>query len=309
MIVITDTPLIDRFALTPAALRNAAGEYVLPSEQSMRLAAARAEPLGGTVVVQPDPGAKVKGAYPLTSYTYAATTAATLTEDQARAYADLLTYAAAEGQRLGNEMGQLPYGYVPLSSAELKQLTRASTTIVKTAGVAEELLTFSGPARVFESQEAAVEGILNGRVDAGDCVVIRYEGPRGGPGMQEMLYPTSYIKAKGLGKACALVTDGRFSGGTSGLSIGHVSPEAAGGGAIALVEEGDTIVIDIPQRRINIDVSEDELDRRRAAMIERGPSAFTPTNREREVSTALRAYAAMVTSADTGAVRDLSLLD
>jgi len=127
--------------------------------------------------------------------------------------------------------------------------------------------------------------------------------------MQEMLYPTSYIKAKGLGKACALVTDGRFSGGTSGLSIGHVSPEAAGGGAIALVEEGDTIVIDIPQRRINIDVSEDELDRRRAAMIERGPSAFTPTNREREVSTALRAYAAMVTSADTGAVRDLSLLD
>ncbi len=181
--------------------------------------------------------------------------------------------------------------------------------IVKTAGVAEELLTFSGPARVFESQEAAVEGILNGRVDAGDCVVIRYEGPRGGPGMQEMLYPTSYIKAKGLGKACALVTDGRFSGGTSGLSIGHVSPEAAGGGAIALVEEGDTIVIDIPQRRINIDVSEDELDRRRAAMIERGPSAFTPTNREREVSTALRAYAAMVTSADTGAVRDLSLLD
>lgn len=180
--------------------------------------------------------------------------------------------------------------------------------IVKTAGVAEELLTFSGPARVFESQEAAVEGILNGKVGAGDCVIVRYEGPRGGPGMQEMLYPTSYIKAKGLGKACALVTDGRFSGGTSGLSIGHVSPEAAGGGTIALVEEGDTIVIDIPNRVIKVDVSDDVLAERRAAQEARGAAAYTPVDREREVSMALRAYAAMVTSADTGAVRDVSQL-
>ena len=180
--------------------------------------------------------------------------------------------------------------------------------IVKTAGVAEELLSFAGPARVFESQEAAVEGILNGKVGAGDCVIVRYEGPRGGPGMQEMLYPTSYIKAKGLGKACALVTDGRFSGGTSGLSIGHVSPEAAGGGTIALVEEGDTIVIDIPNRVIKVDVSDDVLAERRAAQEARGSAAYTPVDREREVSSALRAYAAMVTSADTGAVRDVSQL-
>ena len=180
--------------------------------------------------------------------------------------------------------------------------------IVKTAGVDTELLTFAGPARVFESQDAAVEAILNNRVAAGDCVVVRYEGPRGGPGMQEMLYPTSYIKAKGLGKACALVTDGRFSGGTSGLSIGHVSPEAASGGNIALVEEGDRIVIDIPARVIRIDVDDAVLEARRAAMEAKGASAFTPVGRGRVVSPALRAYAAMVTSADTGAVRDVTLV-
>ena len=180
--------------------------------------------------------------------------------------------------------------------------------IVKTAGVDAELLTFSGPARVFQSQDEAVEGILNDRVKEGDCVVIRYEGPRGGPGMQEMLYPTSYIKAKGLGKACALVTDGRFSGGTSGLSIGHVSPEAASGGTLALVEEGDTIVIDIPNRSIRVDVPDAELARRRAAMEALGKQAYTPIGRDRQVSDALKAYAAMVTSADTGAVRDVSRL-
>ncbi|MHB0928054.1 MAG: dihydroxy-acid dehydratase [Candidatus Nanopelagicales bacterium] len=180
--------------------------------------------------------------------------------------------------------------------------------IVKTAGVDKDLHQFSGPARVFKSQEEAVEAILNNRIKAGDAVVIRYEGPRGGPGMQEMLYPTSYIKAKGLGKACALITDGRFSGGTSGLSIGHVSPEAAAGGAIALIEEGDIIVIDIPGRSIRLDVTDAELARRRAAMEELGAEAWKPVGREREVSTALKVYAAMVTSADTGAVRDVSRL-
>jgi len=178
--------------------------------------------------------------------------------------------------------------------------------IVKTAGVDESIWTFTGRARVFESQEAAVEGILADRVVAGDVVVIRYEGPKGGPGMQEMLYPTSYLKSKGLGKECALLTDGRFSGGTSGLSIGHASPEAACGGAIALVEEGDTIEIDIPGRRIHLAVSEPELARRRAAMEARGGRAWRPVSRERHVSAALQAYAALTTSADTGAVRDVT---
>ena len=178
--------------------------------------------------------------------------------------------------------------------------------IVKTAGVDESIWTFSGRARVFESQEAAVEGILADKIVAGDVVVIRYEGPKGGPGMQEMLYPTSYLKSKGLGKACALLTDGRFSGGTSGLSIGHASPEAACGGAIALVEEGDTIEIDIPNRTIRLAVSDQELERRRAAMDARGAAAWKPVNRERHVSAALQAYAALTTSADTGAVRDVS---
>ena len=181
--------------------------------------------------------------------------------------------------------------------------------IVKTAGVDASILTFSGPARVFESQEAAVEAILGDRIRPGDVVVIRYEGPRGGPGMQEMLYPTSYLKSKGLGKVCALITDGRFSGGTSGLSIGHVSPEAAEGGAIALVEEGDRIEIDIPSRSIRLAVSDEELAQRRAAMEARGAQAWKPVQRDRPVSAALRAYAAMTTSAANGAVRDVSQVE
>ncbi|RRH93034.1 dihydroxy-acid dehydratase [Mesorhizobium tamadayense] len=176
--------------------------------------------------------------------------------------------------------------------------------IVKTAGVDESILKFTGPARVFESQDASVKAILGNEIKAGDIVVIRYEGPRGGPGMQEMLYPTSYLKSKGLGKACALITDGRFSGGTSGLSIGHVSPEAAEGGLIGLVEEGDTIEIDIPNRKIHLAVSEAELDARRAAMAAKGADAWKPAEkRKRKVTTALRAYAAFATSADKGAVR------
>jgi dihydroxy-acid dehydratase len=176
--------------------------------------------------------------------------------------------------------------------------------VVKTAGVDASILRFSGQARVFHSQDSACEAILAGRVVAGDVVVIVYEGPRGGPGMQEMLYPTSYLKAKGLGAACALITDGRFSGGTSGLSIGHVSPEAAAGGAIGLVEEGDRIAIDIPARRLSLDVDDAELARRRAAMEARGAKAWHPA-RERTVSVALRAYAALTTSAADGAVRRL----
>jgi dihydroxy-acid dehydratase len=180
--------------------------------------------------------------------------------------------------------------------------------IVKTAGVDESIWKFSGKARVYESQDAAVEGILGEEVQAGDVVVIRYEGPKGGPGMQEMLYPTSYLKSRGLGKQCALLTDGRFSGGTSGLSIGHASPEAAMGGAIALIENGDTIEIDIPNRSINLAISADEMAKRRAAMEAKGAAAWKPVNRERHVSAALQAYAALTTSADTGAVRDLSQL-
>ncbi len=181
--------------------------------------------------------------------------------------------------------------------------------IVKTAGVDESNLVFSGPARVFESQEDAVQGILSGAVVAGDVVVIRYEGPKGGPGMQEMLYPTSYLKSMGLGKACALITDGRFSGGTSGLSIGHVSPEAASGGNIGLVEDGDLIHIHIPERRIEIALDEATLASRRAAMQARGATAWKPVSRQRAVSVALRAYAMLATSADRGAVRDRSKLE
>jgi dihydroxy-acid dehydratase len=178
--------------------------------------------------------------------------------------------------------------------------------IVKTAGVDESILKFSGPARVFESQDASVKAILSNEIKPGDVVVIRYEGPRGGPGMQEMLYPTSYLKSKGLGKACALLTDGRFSGGTSGLSIGHVSPEAEEGGLIGLVEEGDLIEIDIPNRTIHLDVAEEILAKRRAAEEARGKEAWTPkAPRKRQVSTALRAYAKMTTSAAKGAVRVL----
>jgi dihydroxy-acid dehydratase len=181
--------------------------------------------------------------------------------------------------------------------------------IVKTAGVDDSILKFTGRARVFESQDAAVEGILADQIVAGDIVIITYEGPKGGPGMQEMLYPTSYLKSKGLGKECALLTDGRFSGGTSGLSIGHASPEAAEGGAIGLVEEGDTIEIDIPNRSINLKISDEALAARRAAMDARGQDAWKPVQRERYVSPALRAYAAMTTSADTGAVRDVSQVE
>jgi len=177
--------------------------------------------------------------------------------------------------------------------------------IVKTAGVDASILKFSGPARVCESQEEAVAAILGGKIKAGDVVLVRYEGPKGGPGMQEMLYPTSYLKSMGLGKACALITDGRFSGGTSGLSICHVSPEAAAGGAIGLVEEGDIVEIDIPNRTLNVAVGEAELAKRRAAMEKKGAKAWRPAKRDRVVSQALQAYAALTTSADRGAVRDV----
>jgi dihydroxy-acid dehydratase len=174
--------------------------------------------------------------------------------------------------------------------------------VVKTAGVPEENLTFRGPARVFESQESTVDGILAGEVKAGDVVVVRYEGPRGGPGMQEMLYPTSFLKGRGLGRACALVTDGRFSGGTSGVSIGHISPEAAAGGLIALVQDGDTVEIDIPARAISLLVPPEVLDARRVAQDKRD-HPYTPIDRHRPISAALRAYASMATSASDGAYR------
>ncbi|WMT77997.1 dihydroxy-acid dehydratase [Bradyrhizobium sp. Ash2021] len=175
--------------------------------------------------------------------------------------------------------------------------------IVKTAGVDQSILKFSGPARIFESQDASVEAILTNKVKPGDVVVVRYEGPRGGPGMQEMLYPTSYLKSKGLGKVCALITDGRFSGGSSGLSIGHISPEAAEGGLIGLVEEGDLIELDIPNRSIRLAVPDAEISRRRAAMVAKGAAAWKPAPRKRAVTTALKAYAAFATSAARGAVR------
>ncbi|HMW59221.1 MAG TPA: dihydroxy-acid dehydratase, partial [Leptospiraceae bacterium] len=178
------------------------------------------------------------------------------------------------------------------------------------SGVDESCWLFEGPAYVVESQDQAVDDILNHKVKTGDVVVIRYEGPKGGPGMQEMLYPTSYLKSQGLGKACALLTDGRFSGGTSGLSIGHVSPEAASGGAIALIKNGDRIRIDIPNRSIDVLLSDSELEARRAAELARGSSAWKPAEvRPRKVSASLKAYAMLATSADRGAVRDLSKLD
>lgn len=209
---------------------------------------------------------------------------------------------------LDREKGVIRSAKTPFSKdgglAVLKGNLALDGCIVKTAGVDESILKFTGPARVFESQDASVKAILGNEIKAGDVVVIRYEGPRGGPGMQEMLYPTSYLKSKGLGKACALITDGRFSGGTSGLSIGHVSPEAAEGGAIGLVQEGDTIEIDIPNRTIRLAVSDAELEARRAAMNAKGPDAWKPAEkRKRKVTTALRAYAAFATSADKGAVR------
>ncbi|MBZ9881596.1 dihydroxy-acid dehydratase [Mesorhizobium sp. CA10] len=209
---------------------------------------------------------------------------------------------------LDREKGVIRSARTPFSKdgglAVLKGNLALDGCIVKTAGVDESILKFTGPARVFESQDASVKAILGNEIKAGDVVVIRYEGPRGGPGMQEMLYPTSYLKSKGLGKACALITDGRFSGGTSGLSIGHVSPEAAEGGAIGLVQEGDTIEIDIPNRTIRLAISDAELEARRAAMNAKGADAWKPAEkRKRKVTTALRAYAAFATSADKGAVR------
>jgi dihydroxy-acid dehydratase len=178
--------------------------------------------------------------------------------------------------------------------------------VVKTAGVDESIFNFRGTARVFESQDDACDGILGGRVKEGDVVVIMFEGPKGGPGMQEMLYPTSYIKSKGLGKSCALITDGRFSGGTSGLSIGHVSPEAAAGGEIGLLKDNDIIEINIPARTVNVVLPQGELERRKQKEESRGNKAFTPANRNRQISKALQAYASMVTSADKGAVREVN---
>ncbi|TIS64948.1 dihydroxy-acid dehydratase [Mesorhizobium sp.] len=209
---------------------------------------------------------------------------------------------------LDREKGVIRSAQYPFSKdgglAVLKGNLALDGCIVKTAGVDESILKFTGPARVFESQDASVKAILSNEVKAGDVVVIRYEGPRGGPGMQEMLYPTSYLKSKGLGKACALVTDGRFSGGTSGLSIGHASPEAAEGGLIGLVHEGDTIEIDIPNRTIRLAVDDAELAARRAAMEAKGAAAWKPEEkRKRKVTMALRAYASMATSAARGAVR------
>jgi dihydroxy-acid dehydratase len=174
--------------------------------------------------------------------------------------------------------------------------------VVKTAGVDSSIFRFKGPARVFESQEEACEGILK-NIKAGDVVIIRYEGPKGGPGMQEMLYPTSYIKSRHLGKECALITDGRFSGGTSGLSMCHVSPEAASGGEIGLIKDGDMIEIDIPSRKINVMISDEELEKRRKEELARGKAAFTPKTRKRNISNALKAYATFVSGADLGAVR------
>ncbi|WP_432464275.1 dihydroxy-acid dehydratase [Agarivorans sp. QJM3NY_33] len=192
--------------------------------------------------------------------------------------------------------------------AVLKGNVALDGCIVKTAGVDDDNLVFRGPACIFESQDDAVAGILDGTVKAGDVVLIRYEGPKGGPGMQEMLYPTSYLKSMGLGKKCALLTDGRFSGGTSGLSIGHISPEAASGGVVGLVEQGDIIDINIPERSIVLEVSEEQLATRHAAMQAKGSDAWRPVGREREVSTSLKMYAHFATSADKGAVRDKSKL-
>jgi dihydroxy-acid dehydratase len=187
--------------------------------------------------------------------------------------------------------------------AVLKGNIARSGCVIKTAGVDESILHFKGQAKVFTSQEAACDGILDGTVQSGDVVVITHEGPKGGPGMQEMLYPTSYIKSRHLGKACALITDGRFSGGTSGLSIGHISPEAASGGNIALVHDGDMIEIDIPARSINVLLDDEELLKRRAEEIKRGQDAWTPKDRNRTISKSLRIYASMVSSADKGAIR------
>ncbi len=244
-----------------------------------------------------------------------------ITKDNPSKEAELL-YKSAPGNHFNLVMGSQDYYYPTLdidrATGCIRDIVHAYTKdgglailkgnialngcVVKTAGVDESIFKFSGTAKVFHSQDAACEGILKGKVVAGDVVVITYEGPKGGPGMQEMLYPTSYIKSKHLGKECALITDGRFSGGTSGLSIGHVSPEAASGGAIGLVKDGDIIEIDIPNRSINVKLSDDELEARRLQELSKGKLAFKP-NRERNVSKALKAYASMVSSADLGGIR------
>ncbi|WP_294179212.1 dihydroxy-acid dehydratase [uncultured Coprobacter sp.] len=213
-------------------------------------------------------------------------------------------YDSLDNDRINGCIRDFEHAYVKDGGlAVLKGNIAIDGCVVKTAGVDESIFHFTGKAKVFESQEEACKGILRGDVEKGDVVVIIYEGPKGGPGMQEMLYPTSYIKSRHLGKECALITDGRFSGGTSGLSIGHISPEAAAGGNIGLVKDGDIIEIDIPKRTINVKLSDEQLAERRSAEEGRGKKAFTPTKRERNISKALKAYAAMVSSADKGAVR------
>lgn len=213
-------------------------------------------------------------------------------------------YDSLDNDRINGCIRDFEHAYVKDGGlAVLKGNIAIDGCVVKTAGVDESIFHFTGKAKVFESQEEACKGILRGDVEKGDVVVIIYEGPKGGPGMQEMLYPTSYIKSRHLGKECALITDGRFSGGTSGLSIGHISPEAAAGGNIGLVKDGDIIEIDIPKRTINVKLSDEQLAERRSAEESRGKKAFTPTKRERNISKALKAYAAMVSSADKGAVR------
>ncbi|PRX96213.1 dihydroxy-acid dehydratase [Allonocardiopsis opalescens] len=224
-----------------------------------------------------------------------------------RAYSQSVRWESLDTDRAAGCIRDVEHAYTADGGlAVLSGNLAPDGAIVKTAGVEEELWTFEGPAKVFESQEDAVDGILGGEVVPGDVVVIRYEGPKGGPGMQEMLYPTSFLKGKGLGKACALITDGRFSGGTSGLSIGHISPEAAAGGDIALVRPGDRVRIDIPRRELTLLVTEDELAARRTELREGG--GYRPKDRQRPVSAALQAYAAMATSASTGAARDITQL-
>lgn len=216
-------------------------------------------------------------------------------------------YSELDTDRVSGCIRDIEHAYMKDGGlAVLKGNIAADGCVVKTAGVDESIFRFSGPAKVFTSQEAAVDGILRDKVKSGDVVVITYEGPKGGPGMQEMLYPTSYIKSKHLGKECALITDGRFSGGTSGLSIGHISPEAASGGNIGLVRDGDIIEIDIPARSINVRLSDTELQSRREEELAHGNKAFTARDRDRKVSLALRAYASMVTSADKGGVRAIA---
>lgn len=227
------------------------------------------------------------------------------------AFSQSTRWPTLDGDRVGGCIRSLDHAYSQEGGlAVLYGNIATAGCVVKTAGVDDSILVFSGKAVIFESQDAAVTGILNDEISAGDVVIIRYEGPKGGPGMQEMLYPTSYLKSKGLGKVCALLTDGRFSGGTSGLSIGHVSPEAASGGAIALIEAGDTININIPERSINVDLSDEILVQRSKAMEQKGTKAWKPAEpRARKVSSALKAYAMLATSADKGGVRNLGMLD